>query len=82
MHVTHSSKVQTALQAPARRRLKEKAGIEPELEGPNEKRFRGLAKAGTTHEPIRYPAPGSLRVNTRMLALDKLIGSDAGNSKD
>jgi hypothetical protein len=32
----------------------------------------------TPIEPIAYPAPGTLKINRRMLELDRLAGADVG----
>jgi AbrB family looped-hinge helix DNA binding protein len=78
MQVTLSSKGQLVLPAPVRRRLRLKAKARLELEEREGGVFLRPVKAKTGFEPIEYPRAGSLKVNKRMLELDKLAGPDLG----
>ncbi len=78
MQVTLSSKGQLVLPAHIRRRLRLKAKARLELEEREGGVFLRPVKARTEFEPIEYPPPGSLKVNKRMLELDKLAGPDIG----
>jgi len=78
MQVTLSSKGQLVLPAPVRRRLRLQAHSKLELEEREGGLFLRPARTRTAIEPIVYPPPGSLKVNQRMLELDKLSGPDLG----
>jgi AbrB family looped-hinge helix DNA binding protein len=73
MQVTLSSKGQIVLPAPVRRRLRLKKRAKLELEERDGGVF--LRPTGTLppFEPIDYPPPGSLKVNKRMIEMDKLF---------
>lgn len=76
MQLTLSSKGQIVLPAPMRRRLRLKARSKLEIEERDGGLFLRPSDALPAFEPIDYPPPGSLKVNRRMLALDKLAGPD------
>jgi len=78
VQLTLSSKGQIVLPAPMRRRLRLKARSKLEIEERDGGLFLRPAKALQHFEPIDYPPPGSLKINHRMLALDKLAGPDIG----
>ena len=78
MQLTLSSKGQIVLPAPMRRRLRLKARSKLEIEERDGGLFIQPAQKRRPIEPIDYPPPGSLAVNRRMLALDKLAGPDIG----
>ena len=78
MQLTLSSKGQIVLPAPMRRRLKLKARSKLEIEERDGGLFLHPVDPIPHFEPIDYPLPGSLKVNRRMLALDKLAGPDIG----
>ncbi len=78
MQLTLSSKGQIVLPAPMRRRLGLKARSKLEIEEREGGLFLRPAEAPASFEPIDYPPPGSLKVNRRMLELDKLAGPDIG----
>jgi AbrB family looped-hinge helix DNA binding protein len=78
MQLTLSSKGQIVLPAPMRRRLGLKARSKLEIEEREGGLFLRPANALPSFEPIDYPPPGSLKVNRRMLDLDKLAGPDIG----
>ncbi len=78
MQLTLSSKGQIVLPALMRRRLKLKARSKLEIEEREGGLFLRPVDHIPTFEPIEYPPPGTLRVNRRMLALDKLAGPDIG----
>jgi AbrB family looped-hinge helix DNA binding protein len=78
MQLTLSSKGQIVLPAPMRRRLHLKARSKLEIEERDGGLFLRPADTLPAFEPIDYPPPGSLKVNRRMLELDKLAGPDIG----
>ena len=78
MQLTLSSKGQIVLPAPMRRRLRLKARSKLEIEERDGGLFLRPADTLPAFEPIDYPPPGSLKVNRRMLELDKLAGPDIG----
>jgi AbrB family looped-hinge helix DNA binding protein len=78
VQVTLSSKGQIVLPAPVRRRLRLKARAKLELEEREGGVFLRPASGRPVFEPIEYPPPGSLKVNKRMLELDKQAGPDIG----
>ena len=77
MQLTLSSKGQIVLPAPMRRRLRLKARSKLEIEERDGGLFLRPAKAGPAFEPIDYPPPGSLKVNARMIALDRLFSEES-----
>lgn len=78
MQLTLSSKGQIVLPAPMRRRLRLKPRSKLEIEERDGGLFLRPAKPAVAFEPIDYPPPGSLKMNKRMLHLDKLAGRDVG----
>ena len=78
MQLTLSSKGQIVLPAPMRRRLRLKARSKLEIEERDGGLFLRPSATLPVFEPIDYPPPGSLKVNRRMLAFDKLAGPDIG----
>lgn len=78
MQVTLSSKGQLVLPAPIRRRLRLKARSKIELEEREGGVLIRPAGKSQSFKPIDYPPPGSLKVNRRMIELDKLAGPDIG----
>lgn len=76
MLLTLSSKGQIVLPAPMRRRLR----LGPRAKLEIQEREGGLFLSPVTPvqpaAPIDYPPAGSLRVNRRLLALDRLAGPD------
>ncbi|MDD2762761.1 MAG: AbrB/MazE/SpoVT family DNA-binding domain-containing protein [Opitutaceae bacterium] len=78
MQLTLSSKGQLVLPAPVRRRLRLQARSKVELEEREDGVFIRPAAKAPAFAPIAYPPPGSLKVNQRLLSLDKLAGPDVG----
>lgn len=78
MQLTLSSKGQIVLPALMRRRLRLKPRSKLEIEERDGGLFLRPARLSRTFAPIDYPPPGSLRVNKRMLSLDRLAGRDVG----
>lgn len=78
MLLTLSSKGQVVLPAPVRRKLRLRARSKLELEMRDGGVFLRPAGKLPAFEPIDYPPPGSLKVNKRMIELDKLAGPDIG----
>ncbi len=78
MLLTLSSKGQIVLPAPMRRRLHLKPRSKMEIEERDGGLFLRPAKPATAIAPIDYPPPHSLKVNRRMLTLDRLAGPDLG----
>ncbi len=78
MLLTLSSKGQVVLPAPVRRKLRLRARSKLELELRDGGVFLRPAGKPPVFEPIDYPPPGSLKVNKRMIELDKLAGPDIG----
>lgn len=66
------------LPAPMRRRLRLKPRSKLEIEERDGGLFLRPAQRARPVAPIDYPAPGSLKVNQRMLRLDRLAGRDVG----
>ena len=66
------------LPAPIRRRLRLKARSKVEIEEREGGVFIRPAGKVPSLTPIDYPPPGSLKVNRRLLELDKLAGPDVG----
>jgi len=77
MQLTLSSKGQIVLPALMRRRLRLKARAKLEIEERDGGLFLRPVKALPAFEPIAYPAPGSLKVNQRMFALDRLFSAES-----
>ena len=78
MLLTLSSNGQVILPVSVRRKLRLRAGDKLALEIRGGGVFlRPIAKL-PAFEPIDYPPPGSLKVNQRMIDLDKLAGPDIG----
>ena len=77
MQLTLSSKGQIVLPAPMRRRLRLKARAKLEIEERDGGLFIRPATASPPVEPLDYPAPGSLRVNQRLIALDRLFSEES-----
>ena len=78
MLLTLSSNGQVILPVSVRRKLRLRAGDKLELEIRDGGVFlRPIGKL-PAFEPIDYPPPGSLKVNQRMIDLDKLAGRDIG----
>lgn len=78
MQLTLSSKGQLVIPAPMRRRLRLTAKMKVEAEERDGGIFIRPAREPQSIEPIDYPPPGSLKVNKRMMALDRLAGPDLG----
>ncbi|HEY5551033.1 MAG TPA: AbrB/MazE/SpoVT family DNA-binding domain-containing protein [Opitutaceae bacterium] len=77
MQLTLSSKGQIVLPAPMRRRLRLKARSKLEIEERDGGLFIRPVKPVPPFEPIDYPSPGSLKVNKRMIALDRLFSEES-----
>lgn len=77
MQLTLSSKGQIVLPAPMRRRLRLKVRSKLEIEERDGGLFLRPTKALPAFAPIDYPAPGSLKVNQRMIALDRLFSEES-----
>ena len=78
MLLTLSSKGQVVLPAPMRRRLQLKPRAKLEIEERDGGLFLRPATPARAIPPIDYPPPGSLRLNQRLLELDRLAGPDLG----
>jgi AbrB family looped-hinge helix DNA binding protein len=77
MQLTLSSKGQVVLPAPMRRRLHLKPRAKLEIEERDGGLFLRSAKVSPRIEPIDYPAPGTVKVNKRMIALDRLFSEES-----
>ena len=78
MLLTLSSNGQVILPVSVRRKLRLRAGDKLELEIRGGDVFLRPVDKLPAFEPIDYPPPGSLKVNQRMIDLDKLVGRDIG----